>query len=133
MPSTTVATGTFTSRKAADQAVRRLISNGFARNSISLHRHDDDDSFEVEIHTRRENVRRAEKLIHNASPYSLDMNDARRAASGVVSTARTHPALVLGAGLLTGFILYNLIPRSPEEHSDHGDKPRKRQSPRRRA
>jgi hypothetical protein len=131
MPSTTVATGTFTSRKAADQAIRRLISSGFARNSIALHRHDEDEGFDVEIHTRRENVRRAEKVMHDASLYSIDMNDARRAASGVVETARTHPALLLGAGILAGFILYNLIPRSQEEPSRRRRTARKGHSQRR--
>lgn len=119
MPSTTVATGTFTSRKAADQAIRRLVSSGFARNSIELHQHDDDEGFDVEIHTRRENVRRAEKVMHDASLYSVDLNDARRVMSGAVHTARSHPALLLGAGILAGFILYNLIPRSQEEQSSN--------------
>jgi hypothetical protein len=117
MPSTTVATGTFESRKAADKAIQRLVSSGFARNSIELHRHDDDEGFDVEIHTRRENVRRAEKVMHDASPYSVSMNDARRVASGAVETARSHPAILLGAGLLAGFIIYNLIPRSQEQTS----------------
>ncbi|MGO4389177.1 hypothetical protein AB4Y85_16730 [Microvirga sp. 2YAF29] len=117
MPSTTVATGTFTSRKAADQAIRRLVSSGFARNSIELHHHDDDEGFDVEIHTRRENVRRAEKVMHDASLYSVDMNDARRIVSGAAHTVRSHPALLLGAGMLAGFILYNLIPRSQEQPS----------------
>lgn len=120
MPSTTVATGTFESRKAADKAIQRLVSSGFARNSIELHRHDDDDGFDVEIHTRRENVRRAEKVMHDASPYSVSFNDARRA----VETARSHPAILLGAGILAGFIIYNLIPRSEsgssrQERGDH--------------
>jgi hypothetical protein len=117
MPSTTVATGTFTTRKAADQAIRRLVSSGFARNSIELHHHDDDEGFDVEIHTRRENVRRAEKVMHDASLYSIDMNDARRAVLGTAQTVRSHPALLLGAGILAGFILYNLIPRSQEKSS----------------
>lgn len=125
MPSTTVATGTFTSRKAADQAIHRLISSGFARNSIALHRHDDDDGFDVEIHTRRENLRRAEKVMHDASPYSVSISDAKRAASGVVETARAHPALILGAGILAGFIIYNLIPRSQERSSPRQQAARK--------
>ncbi len=117
MPSTTVATGTFTSRKAADQAIRRLVSSGFARNSIALHQHDDDEGFDIEIHTRRENLRRAEKVMHDASPYSIGMSDAQRAVSGVVETVRAHPAILLGAGILAGFIMYNLIPRTREQPS----------------
>jgi hypothetical protein len=132
MPSTTVATGTFTSRKAADQAIRRLVSSGFARNSIELHHHDDDEGFDVEIHTRRENVRRAEKVMHDASLYSIDMNDARRAVSGTVQTVRSHPALLLGACILAGFILYNLIPRSQEEQSSRQTRATRKDQPQRR-
>ena len=36
MPNTTVAWGSFPTRKAADRAVSRLVSSGFARNSIDL-------------------------------------------------------------------------------------------------
>ncbi len=132
MPSTTVATGTFPTRKAADQAIRRLVSSGFARNSIEVHQHDDDEGFEVEIHTRRENLRRAEKVMHDASLYSIDINDARRAVTGAVHTARAHPALLLGAGILAGFILYNLIPRSHEQSSERQRTARRDQTQRRR-
>lgn len=116
MPQTNVATGTFPSRKAADQAVRRLVSGGFARNSIELHRHDEDEGYDLEIHTRAENVRRAERLIHASSPASArGMRRMGHMASDAVHTARSHPLIMLGAGLLAGFVLYNLIPRSSAE------------------
>jgi len=116
MSQTTVATGTFPSRKDADQAIRRLVSSGFARNSIELHRHDDDEGYDLEIHTRVENVKRAERLINGSSSrYGLSMHNMSHMASGAVQTARTHPLVLLGAGLLAGFVLYNLIPRSNEQ------------------
>jgi len=117
MPHTRVATGTFSSRRAADQAVRRLVSSGFARNSIELHAHDEDEGYDLEIHTRPENVRRAERLINGSSPLSaVSMRDMGEMATGAVQTAKSHPVILLGAGLLAGFVIYNLIPRpAPQE------------------
>jgi hypothetical protein len=117
MPQTTVATGTFPSRKAANQAVQRLVSSGFARNSIELHRHEEDEGYDLEIHTRAENVKRAKRLINaSSSPMSgMRMQSMGHMASGAVQTARAHPLVLLGAGLLAGFVLYNLIPRSDEQ------------------
>jgi hypothetical protein len=106
MPNTTVASATFPSRKAADQAVHRLVSSGFARNSIDLRRHDEDEGYELEVHTRRANLARVERLIHASAP----MYAVREAAFGAAQTARSHPFLLLGAGILAGFVIYNLIP-----------------------
>jgi hypothetical protein len=118
MPQTTIATGTFPSRKAADQAVHRLVSSGFARNSIELHRHDEDEGYDLEIHTRAENVRRAERLMHASSPMAtMNMRNMSHMASGAVQTARSNPLVLLGAGLLAGFVIYNLIPRGSQEHA----------------
>jgi hypothetical protein len=113
MPQTNVATGTFPSRKAASQAFDRLVSSGFARNSISLHRHEDDEGYDLEIHTRSENLKRAKRLIHeNSSLQSMmGMRGVERMAGDAVRTARMHPLVLLGAGVLAGFVLYNLIPR----------------------
>lgn len=115
MPQTSVATGTFPSRKAANQAVDRLVADGFARNSIELHRHDEDEGYDLEIHTRAENLKRAKRLMQSSSSF-MSMRGMEQGvgqvASGAVQTARSHPLLVLGAGLLAGFVLYNLIPRS---------------------
>ncbi|PVE22213.1 hypothetical protein DC522_22195 [Microvirga sp. KLBC 81] len=128
MPQTTVATGTFPSRKAADQAVQRLVSSGFARNSIELHRHDEDEGYDLEIRTRAENVKRAQRLIHASSPISaMSMRNMGHMASGAVETARSHPLIVLGAGLLAGFVIYNLIPRSSQEQARGNPSARSRQ------
>jgi hypothetical protein len=107
MPHTSIATGTFSSRKEANQAVQRLVSGGFARNSISLHQHEDDEGYDLEIHTRRENLRRAERLIHDSAPLYV----VRQKASEAVRTAGSYPLVLLGAGILAGFLIYNLIPR----------------------
>ena len=88
MPNTSIATGSFASRKEANQAVQRLVSAGFARNSIELHRHDDDEGYELEIHTRQENIKRAERLIHDAS---VPLYAVSQTASGVVQTANVLP------------------------------------------
>jgi hypothetical protein len=106
MPNTTVASATFPSRKAADQAVHRLVSSGFARNSIDLRRHDGDEGYDLEVHTRRENLARVERLIDASAP----MYAVREAAYGAARSAWSHPILLLGAGILAGFAIYNLIP-----------------------
>jgi hypothetical protein len=114
MPNTSTATGSFPSRREANQAVQRLVSAGFARNSIELNRHEDDDGYDLAIHTRQENLRRAERLIHASVPlYAV-----RQTASGVVQTAKSYPLVLLGAGVLAGFLIYSLIPRN-ETASGH--------------
>jgi hypothetical protein len=107
MPNTSIATGSFASRSEANQAVQRLVSAGFARNSIELHRHDDDEGYDLEMHTRQENLRRVERLIHASTPlYAV-----RQTASGVVQTAKSYPFVLLGAGILAGFLIYSLVPK----------------------
>jgi hypothetical protein len=113
MPHTSIATGTFPSRKEANQAAQRLVSGGFARNSISLHEHEDDEGYDLEIHTRRENLRRAERLIHDSAPLYV----MREKASEVAHAAKSYPLVLLGAGILAGFLIYNLLPR--EASSSH--------------
>jgi hypothetical protein len=120
MPNTSIATGSFPSRREANQAVQRLVSAGFARNSIELERHDDDEGYDLAIHTRQENIKRAERLIHASEPlYAV-----RQTASGVVQTAKSYPFILLGAGVLAGFLIYSLIPKH-EDASDRGS-PRNR-------
>ena len=119
MPHTSVATGRFSSRKEANQAVQRLVSGGFARNSISVRQHDDDEGYDLEIHTRRENLRRAERLIHDSAPLYV----VREKASQVAHTAGAYPLVLLGAGILAGFLIYNLIPR--EAASDQRNRRRR--------
>jgi len=124
MPQTSVATGTFPSRKAANQAVDRLVSSGFARNSIELHRHEEDEGYDLEIHTRAENLQRAKRLIQGSSSSTMfssarrSMGSMGRMADDAVKTARSHPLILLGAGVLAGFVLYNLIPRSAGQESE---------------
>ena len=121
MPSANIATGSFPSRKDANQAVQRLVSAGFARNSIELHRHEDDDGYDVEIHTRQENVRRAERLMHG----STSLYSVRQTATGVVQTARSYPYVLLGAGVLAGFLIYSLIPRTASASGRAGNQNRR--------
>ncbi len=124
MPNTTVASATFPSRKAADQAVQRLVSGGFARNSIDLRRHDEDEGYDLEVHTRRENLARVERLIHASAP----MYAVREAAYGAARTTWSHPVLLLGAGILAGFAIYNLIPRGGNSNQSRrtDSRPRRR-------
>ncbi|MBO1904769.1 hypothetical protein KHP60_20425 [Microvirga sp. 3-52] len=115
MPHSSVATGRFPSRKEANQAVQRLVSGGFARNSISLHPHKDDEGYDLEIHARRENLRRAERLIHDSAPLYV----VREKASEVAHAARSYPLVLLGAGVLAGFLIYNLIPRESASRQEN--------------
>ena len=114
MPHTSIASGTFASRKEANRAVQRLVSGGFARNSISLHQHEEDDGYDLEIHTRRENLRRAERLIHDSAPLYV----VRQKASEAVHSAKAYPFVLLGAGILAGFLIYNLVSRDAEASRD---------------
>jgi len=115
MPQTRTATGTFPTRKAAHQAVQRLVSSGFARNSIALHPHDEDEGYDLEIHTRAENVGRAQRLIQASSPMSMRRMGHR--VSDAVQSAGFRPLILLGAGVLAGFVLYNLIPRQAPQQA----------------
>jgi hypothetical protein len=117
MPSTTVAHGTFPSRKAADQAVQRLVSSGFARNSIDLDRHEDDEGYDLTVHTREENLPRVEQIMHQ-SPTGFTL---QRAASGTFQTVKSNPLLLLGAGVLAGLAVYSLLPgeERPQRRSRH--------------
>jgi hypothetical protein len=65
MPQTTTASATFSNRRAAEGAARRLAQGGFARDSIGMQRlHSNDDAYEVSVRVRQGNVRRAEDLLH---------------------------------------------------------------------
>jgi hypothetical protein len=122
MPNTSIATGSFPSRSEANQAVQRLVSAGFARNSIELHRHDDDEGYDLEIHTRQENLKRAERLIHASVPlYGM-----RQTASGVVHAAKSYPYVLLGAGILAGFLIYSLIPKDSDSEGQSHPRNRRR-------
>ncbi len=122
MPNTSIATGSFASRKEANKAVQRLVSAGFARNSIELHGHDDDEGYDLEIHTRRENLRRAERLIHDSASLYV----VRETASDVVQTAKSYPFVLLGAGILAGFLIYSLIPKEASASGSSNPRNRRR-------
>lgn len=105
MSSTTVASATFPNRRAAEEAMRRLVEGGFARNSIDLHQHDNDGGYDLSVHTRQKNLKRVEKLMHTGSqPYSLS-----QVGSSVAQVARSHPILLAGAGILAGFTIFSLL------------------------
>ena len=113
MPHTTFARGTFPTRKAADLAVQRLVASGFARNSIDLDRHPNDEGYDVTVHTRQENLERVERLIH----MSPRLYAVETAASGAVGAAKAHPVIILGLGMLAGLVFYNLFARA--DRSEH--------------
>ncbi|HZH51836.1 MAG TPA: hypothetical protein VEZ16_08140 [Microvirga sp.] len=122
MPDTTVATGSFSSRRAADQAVQRLVTSGFARNSIELQRHPDDEGYDVMVHTRQDNLHRVQHLIE-ASPSAYAV---RQAASGAYRSARAHPLLILGAGIVAGIGLYTLFSQNGRSSDRSGRRVRRR-------
>ena len=57
--------------------------------------------------------RRAERLIHAAEPLYV----VRQTASGALETAKSYPLVLLGAGILAGFLIYNLIPKEDTARS----------------
>lgn len=124
MPNTTVASGSFSSRRAADQAVQRLVTSGFARNSIELQRHPYDDGYDVMVHTREENRHRVQHLIETSVPRHA----FERGLSEAAHSARSHPFLILGAGVLAGLALYSLYAAGERSPS----RPRHRNRSRRR-
>ena len=68
---TTVAWAAFPTRDEAEQAIERLRSSGFSRNSIDLDRRRDG-SWNVAVHTSARNLHRVEDLLHASAPmYAL--------------------------------------------------------------
>jgi hypothetical protein len=102
MSSSSVATAIYPTRKAANQAAKRLVASGFARNSIEIQ--EEDDGYELAVHARRENLWKARRLIGASSP--------REYATGALEGARAHPAVVLTLGVIAGLAIYALLPRS---------------------
>ncbi|MET0745789.1 MAG: hypothetical protein ABWY78_20630 [Microvirga sp.] len=101
MSSSSVATAIYPTRKAANQAAQRLVSSGFARNSIEIQ--EEEDGYELAVHARRENLWKARRLIGASSP--------REYATGAVEGARAHPAVALTLGVVAGLALYALLPK----------------------
>ncbi len=102
---TTTAWATFPTREDAEQAVQRLSSAGFARNSIDLE-HRQDDSWEVTVHTKPHNTERVNALLRASSP----MYAVERRVSGAVESLVGNPLVLAGAAALAGTIIYSLLP-----------------------
>lgn len=110
MPQTTTASATFSNRRAAQGAARRLTEGGFSRESIALHRlHSDDEAYEVSVRVREGNVRRAEDLLHARQ----DVHDFAGRGVNVGPLLWLTGALLVGAA---GYTVYAL--RRPRRRGD---------------
>jgi hypothetical protein len=101
---TTTAWASFPTRAEVDEAVQRLVSGGFARNSIDLDRQQDG-TWHVVVHTREHNLQRVEGLLRSPSP----MYAAYTGLSGPVQSLMNNRAVVLGAAALAGLVFYTLL------------------------
>ena len=104
---TTTAWATFPTREDAEQAIQRLSSGGFARNSIDLDRRQDG-GWEVTVHTSPRNTERVNALLRAPSP----MYAVERRSSGAVESLTGNPLVLAGAAALAGTIIYSLLPRN---------------------
>ena len=96
---------TFSTKEEAHQAIERLTSGGFARNSINLdHRPDGD--WSVGVHTKPHNARRVESLLRAPSP----MYAVQRTSAGALESVLSNPVVLAGAAVLAGAIIYSLLP-----------------------
>ena len=102
---TTTAWATFPTREDADQAVQRLSSGGFARNSIDLDRRQDG-RWDVTVHTNPHNTERVNALLRAPPP----MYAVQRRSSGAVESVMGNPLVLAGAAALAGTIIYSLLP-----------------------
>lgn len=103
----TVAWAAFPTREEADQAVERLSSAGFSRNSIDLDR-ERDGRWSVAVHTSEHNLRRVEGLLHaSSSMYAL-----RQQTLGALEAVRSNPLVVAAAAVLGAAAIYSLLPRN---------------------
>ena len=102
---TTVAWAAFPTRDEAEQAIERLKSNGFSRNSVDLDRRQDG-SWNVAVHTSARNLQRVEDLLHASAPmYAL-----RERTFGAFEAMGRNPVVLAGAAVLAGVIAYSLLP-----------------------
>jgi hypothetical protein len=103
---TTVAWAAFPTRDEAEQAIERLRSSGFSRNSIDLDRRRDG-TWNVAVHTSERNLRRVEDLLHASAPmYAL-----REQTLTAFEAMGRNPVVLAGAAVLAGVIAYSLLPR----------------------
>jgi hypothetical protein len=100
----TTAWASFPSREEADQAVQRLSSGGFARNSIDLDRQRDG-TWNVVVHTSEHNLQRVEGLLRSSSPMQAALQDLESPLQSVIR----NPVVVLGAAALAGIVFYGLL------------------------
>jgi len=105
MPDTTLASALFPSLNAARSAKQRLVSAGYARNSIDIDRQGD--GFAVLIHVRDEHRERAASLLAR-SPTVHSLHQAGDQAIGALQDNRL---LALGLAGLAGFAVFALINR----------------------
>ena len=100
----TTAWASFPNREEADQAIQRLSSGGFARNSIDLDRQRDG-TWNVVVHTSERNLQHVERLLRSSSP----MYAAAHSLESPVQAATRNPMVVLGATALAGLVFYGLL------------------------
>jgi len=105
MPDTGLASSQFSSLDAARSAKQRLVSGGFARNSIDIERQGD--GFEVLIHVHDEHRERAEGLLAR-SPGTHALYET---GGQTVSAFRDNRWLALGLAGLAGFAMFGLLRR----------------------
>ena len=105
MPQATMASATFSNRRAALRATHRVVEGGFSRDSVEMRRlHSDSDEYQVSVRAREGNLDRAEDLLHARA-------DVHGFASSQVDVG---PLMVLAGSLaigVAGYALYALAPR----------------------
>ena len=103
----TVAWAAFPTREDAEQAVQRLSSAGFSRNSIDLDRQQDG-RWNVVVHTSERNLQRVEGLLHP----STSMYAVREQSLGALEAIRGNPIVLAAIAVLGVAALYSLLPRN---------------------
>jgi hypothetical protein len=100
----TTAWASFPTRGEADQAVQRLSSGGFARNSIDLDRQQDG-TWNVVVHTSERNLQHVERLLRSSSP----MYAAYSSLPDPMQLLKRNGTIAFGAAALAGLTLYALL------------------------
>lgn len=100
----TTAWVSFPSREEANQAIQRLSSGGFARNSIDLDRQRDG-TWNVVVHTSEPNLQRVERLLRSSAP----MQAAFHGLESPMQAAVRNPVVALGTAALAGLVVYGLL------------------------
>jgi hypothetical protein len=105
--SSTVAWAAFPNRDEAEQAIQRLSSAGFARNSIDLDPQRDG-RWNVVVHTSERNLQRVDDLLH----ASTSMYAVREQSLGALEAVRGNPIVLAAAAVLGVAAVYSLLPRN---------------------